>query len=81
MNLSQSTLQWVVTTITSYVLVGLFVLSNLADPVIKLDPALSVALLIAGLAGLGITGIAGYRAVSVNQQLATHNKFEKKVVK
>lgn len=69
MNLSESTAKWLTTTIASWVLVALFVAANLKEPLISLDPTLAVGLLVAGLAGLGITQFSAYSAVKVNQEI------------
>lgn len=66
--------KWIVTTITSYVLVGLFILSIWNPPVISLDPTLATGLLIAGLAGLGITQVGAFRAVQANETMTSLTK-------
>lgn len=69
--------KWVVTTIASFLLIGLFVLSIWNPPIITLDPALATALLIAGLAGLGITQVGAFRAVQSNETLTKLAKAKK----
>lgn len=72
--MAESTAKWLVTTVTAYILIGLFIASSLADPLIVLDPAVSMGLLLAGLAALGIQGVASYQAVKANQTSASHRK-------
>ena len=79
--MSDSTMKWLVTTVTSYILVALFVLANLESPIIVLDQTLTYALLVAGLAGLGITNVGAYQAVKTNEALKTARSLDKKLPK
>ncbi len=74
-NLSESTMKWLVTTLASWVLVVIFVLANLKEPLLAIDGNIAFLLLVAGLAGLGITNVGAYNAVKTNEQVTTSEKL------
>jgi len=65
-----TTRKYIVTTITGYVLLAVWLASVLADPLLKLDPAVQTAVFGIAIAALGLQTYSGYKATD---QVATMN--------